>query len=302
MAVTTTISITHDGESVQTVKDLIRRPSKNSAEECQRLTLFFQQAASRARRCSFDVQVNGGDAVAGSGTLTVATGVATDTATVAATTFTCVDHRETTNVTFGPDIAGSLNSTFFKFEDQSGASKYYVWFNINSAGVDPAPAGRTGIEVDGATAATAATLATATVTACGLAGLSGVSVVAGASGHIIIRDIVAGVGTAVADGTAATGFTFTRTITGSAVTSSQYNVGLTDTATATNLKAAINASAALIPYVSALSALGVVTVTATQTGIMGNAIALSATGGVSASGTTLASGAAATANTYHCGL
>lgn len=76
--------------------------------------------------------------------------------------------------------------------------------------------------------------------------------------------------------------------------------GTSDTATAAALAAAINASAnALVNgHVTATSALGVVTITAINPGVTGNAITLSATGtGATASGARLTSGAAATGST-----
>ena len=63
------------------------------------------------------------------------------------------------SITTVADISGSLNSTYFTFGGPTG-TMFYVWFNINSAGVDPAPPGLTGIEVSAATNASADTLAT----------------------------------------------------------------------------------------------------------------------------------------------
>lgn len=73
-----------------------------------------------------------------------------------------------------------------------------------------------------------------------------------------------------------------------------------DTNTATLLAAAINASvnALVAPFVSATSALGVVTITADQKGVQGNSITLAASGtGATASGARLAGGSETTAVT-----
>lgn len=108
------------------------------------------------------------------------------------------------------DVAGSLNSTYFLLNSACDAYKFYVWYNINSAGVDPAIAGRTGIQVAGATNASAATLATATSTAI-LANTTAATLFTTSvtsSTHVNITNIQAGKCTAAADGTAATGFTF----------------------------------------------------------------------------------------------
>lgn len=108
------------------------------------------------------------------------------------------------------DSSGSLNSTYWLLNSASDAYKFYVWYNINSAGVDPAVSGRTGIQVTGATNATAATLATATRTAI-LANATAAtlfSVAVSSSTHVDITNIQSGKTTAASDGVAATGFAF----------------------------------------------------------------------------------------------
>lgn len=229
--------------------------------------------AGGAKAGYITVQQVNNDAVKAFGTLTVTGGVAGDTVVVAGTTFTAVDDRDTTNVTFTADTSGSLNSKFFNFQDQPGTHKYYVWFNINGAGVDPAPAGRTGFMVAGATNASAATLATAAVAAVGATPI-GVTFTAGASGHIITKNVAVGAATATADGSAATSFTFTHTITGATPGLGQYEVYATDTLTAADLARAINAYPAVAQYLSATSALTVVTLTALYPGVTGNLVSL----------------------------
>lgn len=310
----TVITLTHGFESYQTIVNKLLHPASKVREELVSMRNFFHSAAGLDRSVKAVVQVNSGDEVLANATVTVLSGAIGDTAVVSGSTFTAVDHRETTNVTFGADSSGSLNSKYFTFQDQSGANRYYLWFNINSAGVDPRPAGyapANGIKVSGATGATAATLATAAIAACAAynnaVGVSGVLVTAGASGHVIFTDIVPGVATATLDGAAtSTGFTFTRSITGSAVTSVQYNIGPTDTVTAANLAAAINAKTTLAQVATATSAAAVVTVSSFYPGPIGNLITLTATTGNTASGATFSSGALATTsstiNTYHSGV
>lgn len=73
-----------------------------------------------------------------------------------------------------------------------------------------------------------------------------------------------------------------------------------DTATAAALAAAINASvnALVQPFVSATSALGVVTITAKNLGVQGNTVTLAASGtGATASGARLTGGVDGTSNT-----
>lgn len=121
------------------------------------------------------------------------------------------------NVTAAADSSGSKNSTWWSFNSAGDAYSYYVWYNINSAGVDPAPAGYTaGIAVAGATGATAATLATATIAAINAsAAASYVTASAGTSGHLILTNVQYGSLTAAANGTASYGASFSVTQAGS---------------------------------------------------------------------------------------
>lgn len=281
-----TLTVTDNKLPVASLNDVFANDNKQLG--LQKMSDYFQGMGSGTYSASASVKMNNGNAAKATGTLTVSSGAVNDTATVCGITLTCVDHRETTNVTFQADSAGSLNSKFFTFQDQPGTNKYYLWFNINSAGVDPAVAGATGIVVAGATGATAATLATAAVAAC--AATVGVTVAAGASGHIVITDNAPGVATKVTDGSAATSFTFTRSITGSALTSAQYQLYGTDTLIAADLARAINANTSINPYVSAAGALGVVTVTAVEYGIRGNGYTLAATANVAAGAAQLSGG------------
>lgn len=66
----------------------------------------------------------------------------------------------------------------------------------------------------------------------------------------------------------------TITAKASGATGAQFNIGADATADAAALAACINALATLNIYVSATSALGVVTVTANQAGVVGNLFAL----------------------------
>ncbi len=125
------------------------------------------------------------------------------------------ESAEVQNITFVADVAGSLNSTFFTFNNAGNVNGYYVWFNINSAGVDPAPAGLTGIAVAGATGVTAANLATAAIAAINTAAPVGVVASAGASGHVILTNTQLGSVTAAANGTASPGFSYAVSTTGS---------------------------------------------------------------------------------------
>src|ERR1051326_155728 len=117
------------------------------------------------------------------GSLTCASVADGDVASVGGYSVTAVDKREktqvacnaddgafkVTTVTALGDTAGSLNNTYFKFtaKNSGGATSttYYVWYNVDSGGTDPAVAGATGIEVDIASGASASTVGSATRTA-----------------------------------------------------------------------------------------------------------------------------------------
>lgn len=132
------------------------------------------------------------------------------------TTVTTAVTNEVTNVTCAADVAGSKNSTWWKFYSAGDVYGFYVWYNINAAGVDPTPTGLTAVAVTGATGATAATLATATIAAINASATASLYVVAsaGASGHVIITNKQYGDCTAAANGTASYGASYSITQTG----------------------------------------------------------------------------------------
>lgn len=118
-------------------------------------------------------------------------------------------------VTTVADVSGSLNSTFFTVNSAGNLQGFYVWFNINSAGVDPAPAGLTGIAVAGATNVTANTLATAIRTAVAAnAAAASYFTIGGATNAVIFTNIQPGSTTAAANGTASPGFSYATGTTG----------------------------------------------------------------------------------------
>ncbi len=120
--------------------------------------------------------------------------------------------REIQTVTVTGDTSGSLNSTFWTFHTAGNIAGYYVWYNINSAGVDPTPAGLTGIAVAAATSANSTVVGLATRTA--IAAAVPTVAVSGSTSGAILTNLSPGSCTAAADGTAATGFTFAVGTTG----------------------------------------------------------------------------------------
>ncbi len=107
-----------------------------------------------------------------------------------------------------PGHASNLNSTFFKQYKAANAITYYVWFNVNSEGVDPTPGG-TAIPVTLAAGATAAAVATAAAAAID-AVTTAFDCAAPSGATFEVVNHAAGYATDTADGTAATGFTFRK--------------------------------------------------------------------------------------------
>ncbi len=106
------------------------------------------------------------------------------------------------------DVSGSLNNKYFLIN--SSTVSYYVWFNINSAGTDPALAGKTGIEVDAATNASAGTIAAALKVA--IDAQAGIFTSGSATSSLTITNTVAGSAALATAGT--TSFTFSATTFG----------------------------------------------------------------------------------------
>ncbi len=120
------------------------------------------------------------------------------------------------DITVVLDVSGSLNSTYWVFYTPGNTTGYYVWYNINSSGVDPAPANLTGIQVTGATGVTANNNATATRAAIAAAVPSSVLTVSGATSHVILNYKQIGTVTAAANSAGASpGFSYSVTAAGS---------------------------------------------------------------------------------------
>ncbi len=109
------------------------------------------------------------------------------------------------SVTTVADVAGSLNNKYFLINSANNERKYYVWFNINSAGVDPEISGRIGVEVAGATGALATAIATAIGAA--IAATDDFTAVV-LSDEVTITNVNNGHADDIEEGAAPTGFTF----------------------------------------------------------------------------------------------
>ena len=125
------------------------------------------------------------------------------------------DTVEVTTVTTG---AGSTLAAGDYFNISSSTTDYHVWYSVDGAGTDPAPAGSTAIAVAALSTDTAAQIATKTATAINAIGDFG----APAPGGAVVTITNAAVGDATnaidSSGAAATGFTVATTIQGGLAT------------------------------------------------------------------------------------
>jgi len=120
--------------------------------------------------------------------------------------------RQCRSVLCVPDVAGSLNDKYFDLNSTDTSFdevKHYLWLNVNSAGVDPAIAGQTGIEVAVATGATAIVIAAAIKVAVDLLTTKFKITAVDGAGLVTIENLNIGpVSTEADSGT--TGFTLTE--------------------------------------------------------------------------------------------
>jgi len=124
------------------------------------------------------------------------------------------DAAEITTVQCVADVAGSLNSKYFTINSADDLIQYYVWFNVNSAGVDPAIAGKTGLAVALATGANANTVAAAVAAVLDpLASFAAAAV----TDTVTVTNASVGVTTDAANGTASPGFTINVTQQGDSI-------------------------------------------------------------------------------------
>lgn len=92
---------------------------------------------------------------------------------------------------------------------------YYVWYNINGAGVDPMPSGFTsGVEVSAATGTTAANIGTLTAAAISAALPFNFSTTGSSGSSVHVTNLQGGATTAPSNGSATPGFTFTSVVAG----------------------------------------------------------------------------------------
>lgn len=186
----------------------------------------------------------------------------------------------------------NLQNSYFTFYSALDATKYALWYNVNSEGVAPVVAGVSPpnlVEVDVAAGAVANDVASASRAVFLASPLSLAFTESGATDKIVFRNLSIGATTDASDA-GATGFSLTNLVQGGSVSAVQFQITGSNSGDASALAALINAQASLSPIVIAKTALAVVTVTAQKEGIEGNDITISATGGISASGSRLSGG------------
>lgn len=186
-------------------------------------------------------------------------------------------------------VASNLLDSYFTFSSASDATDYYIWYNVNGEGTDPAVASTTGVEVAIDATDSANDVAAATRAVFLSAPLSADFDESGATNEVVFRNKLIGTTTDAADGAAATGFTIAVDVQGGAVGSSQFQIGDTDAASASALNTLINGHASLTMVTSSVDDTEV-TVRATEEGIEGNNITLAGTGGVAAGAARLSGG------------
>lgn len=135
--------------------------------------------------------------------------------------------REETSVVCVADVAGSLNNKYFLISAGDAGTDYYVWFNVNSAGIDPEVAGRTGVEV--ALATGAANTAVASAVQAAIDALDTFS--AGVS-TATVEVTAAGPGYAASPDAGNSGFTVSVTLEGGHTISYEVATTLSESATA----------------------------------------------------------------------
>lgn len=134
----------------------------------------------------------------------------TDFLATAAAVATIGSRAEVTTVLCVGDTAGSLNNKYFYLNSNLDTTEYYVWFDVDAGGTDPAIAGKTGLQVAISAGDSAATVASALQAVIDAEADFGASV---ATDTVTITAAAAGPVTDASDA-GTTGFTITVTTQG----------------------------------------------------------------------------------------
>lgn len=106
----TTITIKHAREAIQTIKDKMLKPATKPREQAVSLHGYFNALAGGDRDAQLTVQVNSGDAVAATGTVTFSSFTGADTFTVGSETFTCENSGASGNNQFNKGGTDTLSA------------------------------------------------------------------------------------------------------------------------------------------------------------------------------------------------
>ncbi len=198
-------------------------------------------------------------------------------------------------VTSTQGVASTLNSSYFTLSSVNLTTKaqknFYMWFNVNSQGIDPAPAGKTAIPVAVAAGASANTIATAMRLA--LNALTNDFVATGSNAAVIVTNVAPGPVTAMAQGTPTTGFTIAAVTNGVASNLNNTYFLLQDEASVHSYYVWFNVDAiGTDPAVAGRTAVPIALSTGDSAATIGTALAsaiaaLNSSASFSASGTTL---------------
>lgn len=280
---------------ISTDKDLgwLEKPSNNPRGMARALITFLRGSIAGSYKNFLQIATDDTTANA-SGTVTAASVAAADTVTIGGSVLTAQDQREIRTVVCVADSSGSLNSKWWKLYSALDETYYYVWYNVNDAGVDPEITDAVGIEVAIDTDAADTDVASATKTA--LDAIDGTPFITSRStATLTITNVGIGDTTNSANGTASPGFTITTTNGGaSTLSANKFSMNTSDDATASSLAAVINSNdqSGIDGYVTASATNAIVTITALTPGKSGNLITLatSNSGRLAKSGTVLANG------------
>ncbi len=143
------------------------------------------------------------------------------------------------SVTTVADVSGSLNNKYFLLSAGDPGIDYYVWFNVNSAGIDPGVVGRTPIEVAVSTNATAIAVATALNSAVNAEADFSSSRL---SNVVTVTNDLTGYAKSIAAGTS--GFTVSTTTPGSYSITYETETSYSESETAANIE--VNRASAVI--------------------------------------------------------
>lgn len=183
--------------------------------------------------------------------------------------------KQTQTATAAADVAGSLNSSYFLLSSVNLVSKaaknFYVWLD-NGAGVDPAIAGRTGVQVVYANDDTANTIAGNIRTQLAL--LTNDFTITGATNQVIVTNKAAGPVIAMSNGTPSPGTVFSALTLGVASNLNNKYFYLNSANAGTKYAVYMNVDAiGTAPVISGYTALSIPFASGSSAGTIGTALA-----------------------------